>query len=55
MCTQRFSYVWNRRSKESPLDAWNILSSSSPPPVHLRLLSLPCPPDLSGCAILESR
>lgn len=36
MCAQRLSYVWNRRSKESPLEAWNILSSS-PPPVHLRL------------------
>lgn len=37
MCAQRLSYVWNRRSKESPLDAWNILSSPSPPTVHLRL------------------
>lgn len=29
MCAQRLICVWNRRSKESPLDAWNILR---PPP-----------------------
>lgn len=48
MCAQRLICVWNRRSKESPLDAWNILRPPPHPLCTCAFLSHPCPTDLSG-------